>query len=565
MTEFTKPHKSNNSTEQRHRKPILATLFCACCLSGCVVGPNFQQPPTPFLNSNFTVQSSPDLETDRLASWWNTFSDPMLTELLSEAEAENLNLETAYHRILEARAQLALATGSLRPNGDFIAAYSYRQRSLNADPFVGPNGSPFNLYDVGVLSSWELDFFGRIKRTIESASAEACFSESDHDHVRLTLLSDVATSYFRIRWLQQQMEVTRESLAVQSETLKLVEKRAGAGLSNDLDVAQANAFKHRTLATLPSLERQMQVEFNRLNVLLGQTPGTTNIELVGNGALPAMPDLINVGIPANLLRNRPDIQRQEHAVAAASANVGIATTDLYPRFSLFGEVSVRAKTVSSMFETAGLAFNVGPSFSWNLFNFARVNANIEANKERFHQSVAVYQQTVLDAIREVEDAMISQVGFSAEAEAMTQAIEHDKTAVELSLQRYLIGKTNFQRVMDSQQQLLQDQQRKLNAHAQSLIQLVGIYKSVGGGWDPVTPTVFASSVDGFDHGAVIRNSMIPTEALPRTNADSDDNTFHTENVGAQNGAENQIRNGVRDFPSEAQGVPADNRYNLWLD
>jgi len=465
--------------------PALFILLSSVMLfTGCVVGPDFSNSGTHVLQPNYVAKQRMGQTFEiGLSQWWQSFNDPKLNSLLHRAQEQNLSLRESYHRIAEARARVHLRGGQLKPNGDLVAEYSYRKNSQNARPFVGQNGIAFNLFDLGLDASWELDLFGKIKRSIEEADAELEFEQHDYQFIKQTLFADIVSSYLNIRLLQAQESLIQKSLSIQSETSVLVAERLKAGVSTELDRSQTQSFQHRTRALLASVRQQVEIEFNRLGMLMGQSPDNTLRGFVGLHPLPAMPAVPEVGMPAELLGRRPDVLRDEMAVKAASARIGIAEADLYPQISLLGTIAVSAQNISSLFETEGLDFTVGPSLRWNILHFNRINDNINIQHSVFQQALAKYHNTVLSAAREVEDAFVNHQGYLEQWNALKLAINSDRSAVELSLQRYQAGKANFQRVLDAQQQLLDDQRQSYVAQTQAIAQLVRLYRAAGGGWE----------------------------------------------------------------------------------
>ena len=462
---------------------LLGFAMFGVLLSGCaLVGPDFQQPELPMLSAEYQARESLQQPAVDLDSWWQSFADPTLDQLVSQALSNNLTVQITAERIIEARANVNLNGGNLLPNGVSITSYEYRKRSPNARPFVGQNGNPFQLFNLGFDSSWEIDLFGRLERSIQAAEAELIAREYSLQDVQQTLVADVATSFLSIRLLQDQIHTVQKSLELQQETTTVVNGRAKAGVATKLDSEQTSAFLHRTNAAMAELELQLDVEFNRLSILLGQSPGSPLRDFVGFGPIPDAPYLPAAGIPADLLRRRPDVRQAEAVVSEATARIGIAKADFYPTLTLLGTIGVSAQDVSSLFQTDSLLFNVGPSFSWNILNFGRIRNNVEIHESLMRQAAGGYRVAVLNAVQEVEDSMARYDGFRKQVDALQNAVQSDAKAVGLSLQRYEMGKSNFQRVLDVQMQMLQDAQAVATARANANIQLIKLYKAVGGGW-----------------------------------------------------------------------------------
>ena len=462
---------------------LFALAMCGMMLSGCtLVGPDFAQPELPMLSANYQARDSQAEPAVELDSWWRSFADPILDQLVSRAIASNLTVQIAAERIIEARANVSLNGGNFLPNVDSFRSYEYRKRSPNARPFVGQNGNPFQLFNLGLDSSWEIDLFGRLERSIQAAEAELIAQEFSLQDVQQTLVADVATSYLNIRLLQDQIHTVEKSLELQQETTTVVNGRAEAGVATKLDSEQTVAFLHRTQASKAALELQLDVEFNRLSILLGESPASPLRDFVGIGPIPDAPYMPAAGIPADLIRRRPDVRQAEAVVGAASARIGIAEADLYPTLTLLGTIGVSSQDVSSLFQTDSLLFNVGPSFSWNILSFGRIRNNIEIHESLMRQAAGTYRVAVLNAVQEVEDSMARYDGYRKQVVALENAVQSDAKAIGLSLQRYEMGKSNFQRVLDVQVQLLQDAQLVAAARANANIQLIKLYKAVGGGW-----------------------------------------------------------------------------------
>ena len=450
--------------------------------SGCLVGPDFSPPKSPGLISSFS--NNPEtIDTSPLENWLVTWADPKLVNLITLANAGNLDIRRAYFRIREAGSVARVVRGGLAPTGDLISEYSFRQQSENAEPFAADNSDAFDLFSKGFNSAWQIDLFGQIRRSIEAAEADVSFNEFEADFIRRTLLTEVAGSYVQIRLFQDQIRLVRQSLQVQEMTGKLVSGREKAGVSTELDKAQTDGFIERTRTLLASLEQQLDVQTNRLAVLTGQVPSVQFRENLDDQATIDFPTVPDIGFPANLLRNRPDVRREEMAFARTLAEIGVAEADLYPQLTLIGNVSVSAQNLSDLFTSDALAFVTGPSLRWNIIQFGRIRNNIEAARARTEQAQLAYQQTVLGAVREVEDGIINYNGLRRQTTILSRAVAADQKAVELSLQRYKAGRANFQRVLDSQRQLQQDSQQRSLAFHQAIVQLVTLYTSLGGSWD----------------------------------------------------------------------------------
>lgn len=510
----------------RHLFAYISTAILAFSVAGCrVVGPDFSGAPIPEIGQDF--HASPTLngvaQADP-ATFWSSFSDPTLDQLVAQSLDQNLTVRQAAERIIEARANVSLNGGQLYPNVNSNSGYAFSKGSPNAQPFVGVNGRSFSLFSNGFDSNWEIDLFGRIERSIEAAEAELEAQHATLADVQQTLTADVATSYFTIRLLQEQISLIEHSIELQQSTAALVDGRTEAGISTELDREQTNAFLHRSNAQVAALRQQLDLEYNRLSLLLGETASQELRAFVGFRGVPTSSLAPLTGIPSDLLRRRPDIRKAESLVHAASARIGVAEADLYPSLSLIGSISLSAKDASQLFQSDSLAFTLGPSVKWNILHFGRICDNIEIHESRMRQTLAAYQQAVLSAVKEVEDSLVKYDGYQQQLVAIDQARQADAKAVELSLDRYKAGKANFQRVLDTQLQLLQDSQGVAAARANSIIQLVRLYKATGGGWPGRTsdPSDLFASFSGVEQiqelpTPTARHSNAPTEA-PQGNA-----------------------------------------------
>ena len=422
---------------------LLGLPMVGLLLSGCaMVTPDYSQPALPMLSASYQMRDSQLQPAVDLDSWWHSFADPTLNQLASRALANNLTVQIAVERIVEARANVTMESRRLLPN-------------------VGMN--------------CELDLFDRHKRSQQVAEAELLANEYSLQNAQQALVADVATSYLMIRLLQNQIEIVDQSLQLQQATTTQVSGRAKAGVVTKIDAEQSVAFLHRTRAERAVLESQLDAEFNRLGILLGESPSPSLRGFVGFGQLPSAPYLPVAGIPADLIRRRPDIRQAEAEVVAATARIGIAKADLHPRFRLSGFLSP-------------LSGDALP-FGGNLFNSGRVQDNIDIHESRLRQAVGNYRVVVLNAVKEVEDSMAKFDGHQKQSVELERALQSDSKAVELSLQRYEMGKSDFQRVIDIQMQMLEDSQASAASRAKASVQLVNLYNSLGGGMPPQVSVV----------------------------------------------------------------------------
>ena len=426
-------------------------------------------------------------------AWWLGFEDAALNGLIDRATRQNLGLEEAALRIWEARALRGVVKPDLLPQVDATGSYAFRKTPTSGG-IAGQLGSgPFQFdptmdqWAMGFDGSWELDVFGRLKRNVEAADRDIETSVWNYRDTLVILLADVAINYVQARAFQVRLHVARSNLQTQLHSLELTEKRFRAGAVNRLDVAQAKATALSTEAELPLLEIGYQQAVNRLSVLLGELPGFVESLLTDVVPIPRTSGEVAVGIPLDLLRRRPDVQRAEYELAAQTSRIGGAIGELYPKFSLVGTVGVDASRVSQIFTTPGLAANVGPTVRWDILNFGRLKSNVAVQEARQAQQLAAYRLAVLLAAEEVDNALMSYSREQRRRDLLEQAVAEYGQAVNLSQIQYERGAVDFQRVLDSQRLKLITEDLYLRSQANVTVSLIQVYLALGGGWE--LPTV----------------------------------------------------------------------------
>lgn len=470
-------------------------LFAALLLSGCsAVGPDYEPPkiPVPQQWSETTAGTQPHAEQPD--KWWKTFNDPVLDKLISDAIASNLDLKLALERVKDARA-LRIATiasglpsltaksnASRRFNNSSSSAASQTGGAGSAIGGVGVGNQLINIFQMGFDAQWELDFFGGIRRAIESADATVDSEVENSRDVLVTLLGDVARNYIELRANQQLVIITRENLHAQQDTLALTQIRQQAGLASMLEVTQAQSQAATTQAQLPNYETVVKQSIHALSVLLGKEPGALAIRLDQQGAIPAVAaNVIVTDLPSELLQRRPDIRRAERQLAVANASVGVATAELYPKINLAAFIGLQNTTITD-FTPIGKSWSAASSLTMPIFNWGKLNANIKSKKAQFEQAFLTYQSTVLSAFQEVEDALIAYTKEQERHKALAQAVAANQMAVQLANERYQKGLTAFLDVLESQKALYQAQSDLVSSESQLSSNLVALYKSLGGGW-----------------------------------------------------------------------------------
>ena len=469
---------------------ILCFLMLVSALIGCSrfrkifpeVGPDYV-PPKPDVPKTWHQPPDPALVPTKadIQRWWTVFHDPMLTRLIDQASTSNLDLRVAVARVNEARARLGVVRGQQAPVVDVGGSAIQSRTSENLG---APGGTTQTRYSVGLDASWEIDLFGRISRSLEAATAEFQATEEDRIDVMVTMYGEVARTYLLIRSLQARLAAANGNINSQKEVLALTQSRFKHGLATDLDVAQAERVLASSEAEVPPLRIELSRAINTMGVLLGKPPGTFYEELSKVKPTPIPPAQVAVGVPADLLRQRPDIRCAERQLAAQTARIGVATADLYPSLSLTGSLGLGSLNIGDLFNPASLLSSFGPALRWNLFDGGRVRSQIKVEDARTEQALLLYERTVLDALNEVENAMTAFVEQRIQFEAQQRAADASRRSLKLATKLYKDGLADFQNVLDSQRALFLYENQVAEAKGKAAINLVRLYKALGGGWDP---------------------------------------------------------------------------------
>ena len=469
----------------RARGDALAAVASALALASCAVGPNYVEPEPPIPDA-WHLKLTRGLAEGQasLQTWWTTLADQQLNDLIERAYVGNLDLAIAIDRMDEARARRGIARGDWFPDADAGASFQRVRTSGDFPPLPLNGNQTTSIWSAGLDASWELDFFGRIRRSVEAADAGLMASVENYRDVLVVLYADVATSYVSVRTLQERIRYARSNVELQRQTMQLTVDRNKAGLAPVLDVRQAELNLATTEAFIPTLEAARVRTINRLGVLLGMTPGVLHQELAWEAPIPLPPPAIPVALPFELLRQRPDIRRAERELASQSAQIGVATADLYPRFALLGTFAFDATDLTSLFTGDTRSFGFGPAFRWNLFDGGRVRSNIQAEEALARQAESVYQNTVLAAYEEVESSMVDYEQEYERRDALERSVVAARASVELVTTLYRTGLTDFQNVLDTQRALFTQQDALANSNGTVTLNLIRIYKALGGGWTP---------------------------------------------------------------------------------
>lgn len=463
-------------------------------LGGCVrLGPDFQSPRETWIerwDSDMLAQGSAMRMQPDSRQWWVQFGDPLLDRLIAQADAGNPDLRIAGLRILEARAQLGIARSGLYPQLRQITADALY---LDRDQYGGrnPRDSHFWQYQAGFDIGWELDFWGRYSRAIESADATYFASQADYQNVLVLLRAQVAQTYFALRTAEARLRIARDNAARQKRSLEITERLFLSGNSDELDLQQAKTQYLGTLSTIPEFETQVRQTRNALSVLIGVPPGALPELAVQTGLIPLVDRALLDDVPANLLLRRPDVRAAELEVAAQSARIGVAETDLYPSLSLLGRIGWSATSLSGSADT--LELFAGPSLLWNVFDQGRLRNNVRIQDARLQQLIEAYRDRVRQAAREADDAATGLVKALEREQILRDAASSAERALTLASARYREGYSDFQRVLEAQRALLAQQDSYLVTRDAAVNSLIALYKALGGGWYSERPLIDAST------------------------------------------------------------------------
>jgi NodT family efflux transporter outer membrane factor (OMF) lipoprotein len=481
----------------------------ATTLAGCAVGPDYQRPdvsvPEQWPGSAANV--APTQPTD-LAIWWRVFDDPVLDQLVTAALSENLDLRVALARVRQARAERTIAGADFYPRVGANGTYQY-QRPFSENSQFGtllgstnpPAPSSFftdSLYQGGFDASWEIDVFGGIRRGAEAADDQLAASQDAAAATRVTLLAEVARTYVDIRALQRRLAITDANLDAQRASVELTESRFRSGVASELDVTQARSLLSTTTAQVPALDSQREQLVHALSILLGREPNALHDLMAASAPIPgsAAPDEVAVriplGLPSDLLRRRPDVRRAERLVAAATARIGVATAELFPKFSLTSLVGLQSISTGDFFTGGSRYFSVGPTISWRLFEGGRLRAGIEVADAVTEQSLHQYELAVLQSLRDVEDALVAYAQERKRNAALVDAVVQNRRSVLLARDLYVHGLGTYLAVLDAQRAQYATEDSLVQSDQAIVASLIATYKALGGGWEPPTDETASS-------------------------------------------------------------------------
>jgi NodT family efflux transporter outer membrane factor (OMF) lipoprotein len=473
---------------------LVAALFLT---TGCtMVGPDFVKPEAPVEQEWLKARDAAiKTQASDYKDWWTVFNDPVLDSLVESAYLQNLPLQISGLRILQARAQLGVVVGNLYPQlqqGSGGADYS--RLSENAPNSLGADTS-FWQFNAGFDAAWELDVWGKYRRAVEAGVANLETSIAGYDDVLVSLTAEVARTYVLMRTFEERLEIARQNVKIQERSLQIAEIRFKAGAVTELDVVQARSLLKDTEASIPRFEANIRQVKNALAILLGKLPGEVDGIISGNRIIPKAPSEVVVDIPAELMRRRPDIRLAEYQIATQSPLIGVSKAELFPAFQLFGSIGLASSTsrnteaggtsgssFSDLFSSDSIEFLGGPSVTWNLFNYGRIKNRTRAEDALLQQLIVNYEDTVLRAQQEVEDSLVGFLGRQEEAGYLLDSVKAYQRSVDLSMLQYREGLIDFQRVLDSQRFLVREQDLWTTTRGDVILNLVSLYKALGGGW-----------------------------------------------------------------------------------
>lgn len=467
---------------------VALTVAAVMGASGCMTPGPAYQPQQPELPAAWQSVDSSQVagRTGDITRWWESFNDPVLASLIEKALISNVGLQLAEARLREARAARRGVISAEGPNVSAGGSFKKTHTPSGAISGMGANGSDgyeTNQYQAGFDASWELDIFGGLKRAVEAADADVQTQVEASRDVMVSVAAEVAASYIDLRTFQQRILVATSALGTQKKTMELTRKRFEAGLVTRLDLVNSEAQVATTESQIPVLEVGVRQATFALAILMGKAPADLDADLSAIREIPAAMGQVPVGVPSDLCRRRPDIRQAEAAVHAATARVGVATADLFPKFYLMGNAGYQNASASSLVDWSSRFWSIGPSMSWPIFDSGKIRSNIAVREAQQEQAILGYRQTVLNALQEVENALVAASKEAARQDSLRKAVEANRKSLDLSLQLYSGGQTDFLSVLQAQRALFTAEDSLYQSFRTVSTQLVALYKALGGGWE----------------------------------------------------------------------------------
>jgi len=459
---------------------FLLAPIAAAVLAACAVGPNYHAPETKTAEKFDGIEATYSAQTGS-ANFWQTFADAQLDKLVSEALTSNHDLRIALTRVQEARAIRRDAAFDLAPSINATGGYTKAKASGAVTAVGTPRETEF--YDAGFDAFWELDFFGGVRRGLEASRADLGAEEASLQDAQVIVTAEVTRTYFELRGQQLQLDVARRNVANQKSTLELAQARLEAGSGTELDTARAQAQLSSTLGTIGPLEAAVARSIHRLSVLVGREPGALRAELSPTQNLPPLPGVVSVGDPASLLRRRPDIRVAERELAGATARIGVAVADLFPRVTFTGSAGYLSGSSAALGDGDTDFYTLAPGISWGIFDYGHVQARIGAAKWHKEGAVLRYEKTVLQALEETEDSLVTHARARDRLVHDEAAVRASNTAADLARVRYENGASDFLQVLDAERTLLQSEDQLARSRTEAATSLIAVYKALGGAWE----------------------------------------------------------------------------------
>ena len=463
--------------------PTLLSCSLMFHIVGCAVGPNYSTPKVSVPESWSELQQKGEAKPASIIQWWKAFNDPALDSLITRAVKSNLDLRVAEARVREARFQSGVVAADLWPSANTSASYSRSRRSLGISTIPPKAKVKRDLYEAGFDASWEIDLFGGKRRAIEAARADIDAAVENQRDVLITLLAELARNYIEVRGSQRRLEIVCKNIKAQQETVEITRVRYKAGLSSELDAVQAEALLATTQSQIPLLKNAMKQAIHRIGVLLGQEPGNLLGELSKEAPIPHAPPVVPVGLPSDLLRRRPDVRRAERELAAATARIGVATADLFPKFSLTGDFGLQTENLNAFSLSHSRFWSIGPTVRWPIFEAGRIRANIKVQNARQEQSFLSYEKAVLASLEDVENAIAAYNMEYVRHQNLSEAVNANRRAVDLASELFTGGLVNFLNVLDAERSLYRSEDELVQSERTVSLNLVILYKALGGGWE----------------------------------------------------------------------------------
>ncbi|NBA97820.1 efflux transporter outer membrane subunit [Pseudomonas sp. R5(2019)] len=474
-----------------------ALAMAAITLSGCTLGPDFSEPsaaqPDQWLTTQGDQAASKPVDQALTERWWKVFGDPQLSALSEEVIAGNLDLKLATSRLQQSRALYQVVTADNAPDLSAAGGYSRQRRSAKglSDPSGNSGRSNFNLLEGGFQAAWEVDFWGRLQRQTEAADAALEVAENDRREVLLSLLAETAQDYLQLRGVQSTEAITRENLEVARHSQSLTQLRFNDGVATHLDVAEAAAQVASIEARLPPLAQREAQLINALSLLTGEPPRSLQARLQPEAPLPQPPAQVSRGLPSELAERRPDIRRAAARLHQATASIGVAKADFYPRITLSGSLGSQALQLSDLGSWGSRQFAIGPQFSLPLFDGGRLRGTLALREAQQQEAAQVYQRTVLGAWHEIDDVLTLYNSRQLRRDHLTEAVRQNQIALQTAQRQYVEGVVDFVNVLTVQSALLASQEQLIDSAAGVSLALVDLYRALGGGWQSVYPLTTA--------------------------------------------------------------------------